>query len=132
MTYCAESNYVWSRLLRFTTLKTVCLVALAVGKCHSEIHAITRNPTHRGLAFGIHGTGSAVVAKTQLNNRWLAMWKGVTITVLTKQLPSDRQEGRFLCRVRALRFYHRQTQDIRPDQRKLFISLKKDILKRFI
>ena len=111
--------------IKFTTLKTVFLVALASGKCHSEIHAMGKEILHTED----WGSVSIVldpqfVAKTQLNNRGSAMLNVVTMKAFTKLLPSDMQEDRSLCPVMVLRYYHRQTHDIRKDQRKLFISFK--------
>ena len=112
--------------LKHLTLKTVFLVALATGKRRSELHAMRSDILHS------EGWGSitilpdpSFVAKTQLNNCGAEVLNTVTIKALTKILGADMQEDRSLCAVRALRYYLKNTKDLRKQRKKLFIAYKK-------
>ena len=102
------------------------LVALALGKCQSEIHTTRKDILHiEDWDLVSIVPDPQFVVKTQLNNRGSSMLNVVSNKTLTKLLPSDMQENCSLCPVRVLRYYQKQTQDIRKDQSKLFIAFKK-------
>ena len=85
--------------IKFTTL-----VALASGKCCSEIHAMRNEILHTedwcSVAIVLD---PQFVAKTQLNNRGFAMLNVMTIKALMNLLPSDMQDGCSLCPVLTIR-----------------------------
>ena len=112
--------------IKSITLKTVFLVALASGKRRSELHAMKKNILHtKGWSSVYIEPDPQFVAKTELNNKGSAMLKLVQIKALTKELPEEEIGDRALCPVRALRYYIKQTEDIRGDRKKLFIAYKK-------
>ena len=112
--------------LKFVTLKTVFLVALASGKRRSELHAMRQDILHsEGWKSVTIVPDPEFIAKTQLNEKGSDMLNVVTIKALTKILPSDMQEDRALCPVRAIKYYLKQTANIREGKKKLFVAYKK-------
>ena len=65
------------------------------------------------------------IAKTKLAEQGAGVLDMIKIKALTKELCPDDQEDRSLCPVRALRYYLKNTENIRGDRKKLFVSYKK-------
>lgn len=108
--------------IKFTTFKTVFLVALATGKRRSELHAMKKDILHaEGWKAVSIVPDPQFIAKTQLNNKGSEMLKVAVI----KALPSDSENQLNLCPVRALRHYIKQTAKIRNGRKKLFVAIKK-------
>ena len=112
--------------LKFVTLKTVFLLALASGRRRGEIHALLANVkrSDKWSEISIY-TDSSFVAKTQVAGRDATGMKPLCLKALSKDLSPDMVEDRSLCVVRAIRFYLDRTKDIRKDRKKLFIAFKK-------
>jgi hypothetical protein len=105
--------------LKDITLKTVFLVTLASGGRRSEVHAFKKDILHTEHWRSITILPDPeFIAKTQLANKGPRVIRGVSIPALTKDLPSDMQEDRSLCPVRAVRFYLDQTRSIRDGTQK--------------
>ena len=110
--------------LKHLTLKTAFLLALASGKCRSEIHARVANKVsnlgqwEKVALF----PSSDFIAINQLAREGSQSLSPVTIPALTTIV--DR-EDRTLCPVRALRYYLDHTKDMRGSRSLLFISFKK-------
>lgn len=111
--------------LKFITLKTVFLVALASGRRRSELHALrfdvlrTENWSEISIL-----TNPEFVAKTRLAGLNGAGMEPLTLQALGRTLSSDLKEDKTLCVVRAVRKYLERTKDIRGDRERLFISFK--------
>ena len=114
---------------KLLTFKMTFLLALALGKRRSEIHALQRE----GVEFSADGSTVTIlpsckfVSKTHLNSKGLGVLGPVTIPALQ----GDKGVTE-LCPVRTLRHYLAVTDDIRsPGQRRLIIShvdsIEKDI-----
>ena len=111
--------------LKFLTLKTVFLTALATGLRRSELHALSRSSILR------HPQGEWIqlktkvgfLAKTQLH-RSNDFFKPIRIPALTTVLTPDHADRR-LCPVRMLNSYLRRTQHLLPINSDIvFISFK--------
>ena len=113
--------------LKHLTLKTAFLLALASGKCRSEIHAwVSNKVSNRGQWEKVPlFPSSDFIAKNQLAREGSQSLSLVTIPALTTIVDRQFEEDRTLCSVRALRFYLDRTKDLRGSQSLLFISLKK-------
>ena len=115
--------------LKWLTLKTVFLVALASGKRRSEIHAlifnkIKYNKTDDSYSLGIC---PSFVAKNQLSRKLNESLKSINITGLRRRITSDMTSERSLCPVRSLSYYLDRTKSIRDtNQRRLFISFREN------
>ena len=113
--------------LKHLTLKTAFLLALASGKCRSEIHAWVANKLsnlgqwEKVALF----PSSDFIAKNHLAREGSQSVSLVTIPALTTIVDRQFKEDRTLCPVRALRYYLDQTKDLRRSQSLLFISFKK-------
>ena len=113
--------------LKHLTLKTAFLLALASGKCHSEIHAWVANKVsnlgqwEKVALF----PSSDFIAKNQLAREGSQSVSPVTIPALTTIVDRQFKEDRTLCPVRALRYYLDWTKDLRGSRSLLFISFKK-------
>ena len=113
--------------LRHLTLKTAFLLALASGKCRSEIHAWVANKVsnlgqwEKVALF----PSSDFIAKNQLAREGFQSVSPVTIPALTTIVDRQFKEDRTLCPVRALRYYLDSTKDLRGSRSLLFISFKK-------
>ena len=112
--------------LKHLTLKTAFLLALASGKCCSEIHAWVANKVsnlgqwEKVALF----PSSDFIAKKHLAREGSQSASPVTIPALTTIV--DRQfKDRTLCPVRALRYYLDRTKELRGSRSLLFISFKK-------
>jgi integrase len=111
---------------KHVTLKTVFLVALASGARRSEIHALTNQVLHTENWNSIHILPDPqFVPKTRLASEGTAVLQPVVIKALTKVLPSELQEDRSLCPVRAVRYYMKKADELRGTRKKLFIAYKK-------
>ena len=112
--------------LKHLTLKTAFLLALASGKCRSEIHAWVANKvSNLGQWEKVALFPSAFIAKNQLAREGSQSVSPVTIPVLTTIVDRQFKEDRTLCPVRALRYYLDRTKDLRGSRSLLFISFKK-------
>ena len=113
--------------LKHLTLKTAFLLALASGKCRSEIHAWVANKVsnlgqwEKVALF----PSSDFIAKNQLAREGSQSVSPVTIPALTTIVDRQFKEDRTLCPVRALRYYLDRTKDLRGSRSLLFISFKK-------
>ena len=102
--------------LKHLTLKTAFLLALASGKCRSEIHAWVANKVsnlgqwEKVALF----PSSDFIAKNQLAREGSQSVSPVTIPALTTIVDRQFKEDRTLCPVRALRYYLDRTQ--RPER----------------
>ena len=113
--------------LKYATLKTVFLLALASGKRRSEIHAWLHECIRR------QGQWSSVVlqpspefiAKNQLARKGPSSIAPVQIPALAPVVGRDLEGDWTLCPVRALRFYLKKTVDLRKGNKLLFVSFKK-------
>ena len=114
--------------LKFLTLKTVFLTALATGLRRSELHALSRSSILR------HPQGEWIqlktkvgfLAKTQLH-RSNDFFKPIRIPALTTVLTPDHADRR-LCPVRMLNSYLRRTQHLLPINSDIvFISFKEGL-----
>ena len=115
--------------LKHLTLKTAFLLALASGKCRSEIHAWVANKVSNLSQWEKVALfpSSDFIAKKQLSREGSQSVSPVTIPALTTIMIVDRQfkENGTLCPVRALSYYLDRTKDLRGSWSLLFISFKK-------
>ena len=113
--------------LKYLTLKTAFLLALASGKRHSEIYALVGNKVsnlgqwEKVALF----PSSDFIAKKQLAREGSQSVSPVTIPALTTIVDRQLKEDRTLNLVRALRYYLDRTKDLRGSRSLLFISFKK-------
>ena len=113
--------------LKHLTLKTACLLALASGKRHSEIHAWVANKVfnlgqwEKVALF----PSSDFIAKNQLAREGSQSVSPVTIPALTTIVDRQFKEDKTLCPVQALRYCLDRTKDLRGSQSLLCISFKK-------
>ena len=113
--------------LKHLTHKTAFLLALASGKCQSEIHAWVANKVsnlgqwEKVALF----PSSDFIAKNQLAREGSQSVSPVTIPALTPIMDRKFNKDRTLCPVRALRYYLVRTKDLRGSPSLLFISFKK-------
>ena len=109
--------------LKHLTLKTAFLLALASGQHHNKIKAWVANKVsnlgqwEKVALF----PSSDFIAKNQL----VRDVSPVIIPALTTIVDKQFREDRFLCPVRALRYYLDRTRDLRGSRSLLFISFKK-------
>ena len=109
--------------LKYLTLKTVFLLALASGKRRSEVHAWAVDSlcwSEDGLSFTVR-PHAGFVAKTQLAGRGGEILGAVTVQALPLK---DTGSDLLLCPVRALRLYMKRTENIREGKKLLFVSFK--------
>ena len=113
--------------LKHLTLKTVFLLALASGKCRSEIHAwVVNKVSNLGQWEKIAlFPSSDFIAKNQLAREGSQNVSPLTIPALTTIVDRQFKEERTLCPVRALRYYLDRTKDLRGSRSLLFIFFKK-------
>ena len=110
--------------LKWRTLKTVFLVTLASARRRSYLHALSMAPGHLLFGLGAAQNQQAVsflpepgfLAKTQLPSQ-APQW--ITIPGIAHLSPRERE--RFLCPVRQLRLYLRDTEAIRGGRTRLFV-----------
>ena len=92
--------------LKDLTLKTAFLLALASGKCRSEIHAWVGNKvSNLGQWEETHFPSSDIIAKNQLAREGSQTLSLVIIPALTTIVDRQFKEDRTLCPVRPLRYY---------------------------
>ena len=107
-------------------LKTAFLLALASGKCRSEIHAWVANKvSNLGQWEKVALFPSHFIAQNQLAREGSQSVSPVTIPALTTIVDRQFKEDRTLCLVQALRYYLDRTKDLRGSRSLLFISFKK-------
>ena len=112
--------------LKFVTWKTVFLIALASGRCCSELHALQADIQHaENWADVTIFTDPQFIAKTQLIGTGGRAMKPLTIKALSKVLSPDLTEDRSLCVVRVLKYYLQRTKDVRSGRKQLFIAHRK-------
>ena len=101
--------------LKHLTLKTVFLLALASGKCRSEIHTwVTSKVLNLGQWEKVAlFPSSDFIAKNQLARDGSQSVSPVTIPALTTIVDRQFKEDRTLCLVQALRYYLDRTKDLR-------------------
>lgn len=108
--------------LKFLTLKTVFLLALATAHRRSELHALSASGVRWRGEEAVLAVVPGFLAKSQVPN-------AAPHEVVVRALPNSRD--RSLCPVRALRHYLERTGPLRDGRDRLFISyeqgLKKDI-----
>ena len=108
--------------LRFLSLKTVFLIALASAKRVSEIHAISHVVSHKRDWSSVSlSLLPEFVAKTQVPGRASSGVLPFSIPALTTILGESDPDA-LLCPVRALRVFLRKTQHLRPGCRRLFVT----------
>ena len=112
--------------MKYVTLKTVFLLALASGRRRGEIHALQADIQHsehwRDITIF---TDSTFISKTQLRVRGAEPMKPLVLDALTKSLGPEMQEDRSLCVVRAVKFYLSRTREVRQGRKRLFLAYKK-------
>ena len=113
--------------LKHLTLKTAFLLALASGKCRSEIHAWVANKVSNLDQWEKVALlpSSDFIAKNQLAREGSQSMSLVTIPALTTIVDRQFKEDRTLCPVRALRYCLDRTKDLRGSRSLLFISFEK-------
>ena len=113
--------------LKHLPLKTALLLALASGKCRSEIHAwVTNKVSNLGQWEKVAlFPSSDFIAKNQLAREGSQSVSPVTIPALTTIVDRQFKEDRTLCPVRGLRYYLDRTKDLRGSRSHLFITFKK-------
>ena len=123
--------------MKYVTLKTVFLLALATGARRSELHALMSDDVQFQEATGslVLHTDVRFLAKTELVDRGGQVCEPIVVRALTR-LVGPQDEERVLCPVRAVRHYLRKTKELRGDRKRLFIAFKKghkgDIVKNTI
>lgn len=118
--------------LKWLTLKTVFLVALASGKRRSEIHALIHNKVKYNRSDDSFSLGicPSFVAKNQVTRNLNEALRQIKIVGLRKRVGPDMIQERSNCPVRALCHYLDKTKNLRDtNQRKLFISFKDNFKK---
>ena len=112
--------------MKYLTLKTVFLLALASGRRRGEIHALQADIQHSEHWKEITiFTDPAFVSKTELRVKGAEPLKPLVLKALTKILGPDMQEDRSLCVVRAVKFYLSRTEEVRQGRKRLFLAYKK-------
>ena len=118
--------------LKWLTLKTVFLVALASGKRRSELHALIFNKIKYDRSDDSYSLGicPSFVAKNQVTRNLNEALRNIKIVGLRKRVCPDMIQERSLCPVRALCYYLNRTKNLRDiNQRKLFISFQENFKK---
>ena len=124
--------------LKILTFKTVFLLALALGKRRSEIHARTFDSFSRKGDWSevTFSPSTAFIAKNQLASEGPLAIQPVVIPTLKPTLDPSLVQDKSLCPVRALRYYLDKTKDLRKGKKPLFVAIKegysKDIAKATI
>ena len=120
-----ESRDMNSIQLKFLTLKTVFLLALASGARRGEIHALDVTRT-RWSQDGYEVTlrpYAGFLPKTYLAHQPGTVLSGFKIRSMAKGL-SRSDPDRLLCPVRALRFYLKRSEQLRRGCKSLFIPIR--------
>ena len=101
--------------LKHLTLKAAFLLALASGKCRSEIHAWVANKvTNLGQLEKVAlFPSSDFIAKNELARECSQSVSPVTFTALTTIVDRQFKEDRTLYSLRALKYYLDRTKDLR-------------------
>ena len=113
--------------LKHLTFKTVFLLALGSGKRRSEIHAwLHKNIGHQSdwSKVSLYPSPS-FLSKNQLAKEGPDSVAPVVIPALAPSLDRSLKGDRFLCPVRALRYYLDRTADLRQNKELVFVSFKK-------
>ena len=113
--------------LKHLTFKTVFLLALGSGKCRSEIHAWqNRNIRHQSDCSKVSLYPSpSFLSKNHLAKEGPDSMAPVVIPALAPTLDRSLKSDRFLCPLRALRYYLDRTSDLRQNKELVFVSFKK-------
>ena len=113
--------------LKLLTFKTVFLLALALGKRRSEIHAWqNRNIRLQSdwSKVSLYPSPS-FLSKNQLAKEGPESVAPVVVPALAPTLDKSLKSNRSLCPVRALRYYLDRTSDLRQNKELVFVSFKK-------
>ena len=114
--------------LKFVTLKTVFLTALATGRRRSEIHAFSHISVRSTFIDGNEviniKTVPAFLTKNQRENSSPNSTKKILIPSLKEVLGPDLwdSDDKLLCPVRSIKHYLKRTRSLRKDRQLLFIS----------
>ena len=117
--------------LKHLTFKTVFLLALGSGKRRSEIHAwLHKNIRHQsGWSKVSLYPSPSFLSKNQLAKEGPYSVAPVVIPALASILDKSLKGDRFLCPVRALRYYLDRTSYIRQNKELVFVPFKKVLIK---
>ena len=113
--------------LKHLTFKTVFLLALGSGKRRSEIHAWQhKNIRHQSDWSKVSLFPSpSFLSKNQLAKEGPESVAPVVIPAVAPTLDKSLKSDRFLCPVRALRYYLDRISDLRQHKELVFVSFKK-------
>ena len=117
--------------LKMLILKTVFLVLLASGRRRSELHSIRYDTLSRDESWShiVLKTDPSFVSKTDLANKGQKTLEVIRIPALSEIVDNSLSEDLTLCPVSALRIYRQRTKSLRKDQKRLFLSFKKNYTK---
>ena len=124
--------------LKWVTLKTVFLIALASGKRRGELHSLRFDSFSRTENWSriTLRPDPAFISKTDLAGQQQRVLKPIIIEAIRFAEGHVKDRDRTLCPVRALKIYLRRTSDLREGKDKLFIAFKKghkgDIVKNTV
>lgn len=112
--------------LRWLTLKSILLVALASGRRRGVLHALWADLLGRDehWAFVILKTDPAFLSKTDLASR-RSVFQSVRVPALSTFIDGRMEEDVKWCPVRALKMYLQRSESLRAHSQKLFVSYKK-------
>jgi integrase len=112
--------------LKTVTYKTVFLLSFATGRRRSELHALDFNSFKQTRRDGIEFYSFSPVLGFRAKNQKASEFNSTAIMVpsLKDHLGPDLAEtsDKFLCPVRALKYYMNKTQSLRSGKSRLFIS----------
>ena len=111
---------------KLLTWKTVFLIALASGKCQSEIHAFEHARLQRtaGWTQVTLRVSLSFISRTQVLGKGPKCVLSCTIPVLDRHLSNGMAEDRLLCPICALRYYLENSMPWMENKRLLFVSFK--------
>ena len=120
--------------LKYLTFKTVFLLALGSGKRRSEIHAwLYKNIRHQeNWSQNSLYPSPSFLSKNQLARYGRASVAPVVIPALAPTLDKSLSEDRYLCPVRALRYYLDKTKDLRQGKNLVYVSFRKGFHKKIV
>ena len=120
--------------LKHFTFKMVFLLALGLGKRHSEIHAwLYRNIRHQENWSRVSLYPSpSFLSTNQLARDGPASVAPVVISALSPSLDRSFKEDKSLCPVRALCYYLDKTKDLRTGKDLVFLSFPKSFQKDIV
>jgi integrase len=112
--------------IKFLTLKTVFLVALASGSRVSEIAALDANSIHFGKEYSevTISPGIRFLPKNLTPEEAQGKLRSINIKALTQVLSDKRDDDRLLCPVRALKAYLAIITPLRKGRSRLFLATR--------